>query len=67
MPQIPDGVTAVAIGNLEEYPSPLLIVGGNCSIQGFDWKGQELYWTVTGDNVTSLVMVDINQDGRNEV
>lgn len=67
MEQVPDGVTAITIGLLENFPSPLLIIGGNCSIQGFDWKGQDLYWTVTGDNVRSLALLDFNQDGFNEV
>lgn len=58
---------AITIGNLGKYDTPLLIIGGNCSIQGFDWKGQDIYWTVTGDNVRSLALVDINQDGLNEV
>ncbi|XKL67444.1 hypothetical protein PGB90_002935 [Kerria lacca] len=65
--EVPDGVTAITIGNLEGYSNPLLIVGGNCSIQGFDWKGQDLYWTVTGDVVRSLALVDINQDNANEL
>ena len=27
---------------------PLVIVGGNCSIQGFDEEGDEKFWTVCG-------------------
>lgn len=64
---MPDGVTAATIGNIESYPNPILIIGGNCSIQGFDWRGQEVFWTVTGDYVRSMVLVDINLDGVNEV
>lgn len=65
--QVPDGVTAATIGNIETYPNPVLIIGGNCSIQGFDWRGQEVFWTVTGDNVRSMLLVDIDLDGANEV
>lgn len=65
--EVPDGVTAITIGKLGEYSSPLLIIGGNCSIQGFDWHGHDLYWTVTGDNIRSLALVDINLDGLNEL
>lgn len=64
---MPDGVTAIAMGYLGGYRAPLLIVGGNCSIQGFDWKGEELYWTVTGDVVRSMILTDIDHDGTNEV
>ena len=42
-------------------------MGGNCSIQGFDWQGNDPYWTVTGDNVRSISLLDIDQDGDNEV
>jgi len=41
-----DGANAVVIGRLGSIASPLAIVGGNCSIQGFDAAGDDLYWTV---------------------
>ena len=47
--------------------APLAVVGGNCSLQGFDHDGNDPFWTVTGDNVTALMMMDYNQDGKNEV
>ena len=45
----------------------MAIVGGNCSLQGFDSTGTSIYWTVTGDNVSSLTLLDYDQDGYNEV
>ncbi|SYZ67876.1 Ciliary_BBSome_complex_subunit_2 [Leishmania braziliensis MHOM/BR/75/M2904] len=36
---------------------PLAVVGGNCSIFGFDRFGAERYWTVTGDQVTSMTLM----------
>ena len=45
----------------------LAIVGGNCSIQGFDHTGEELFWTVTGDNVSALTFCDVDEDGQNEL
>ncbi len=47
--------------------APLVIVGGHCSVQGFDAEGSELYWTVTGDNVSALAFADTNGDGHMEV
>ena len=35
--------------------------------QGFDYEGNDPFWTVTGDNVTSLVMTDYNKNGNNEL
>ena len=41
--------------------------GGNCSIQGYDARGEDVFWTVTGDNVLSLMIFDFDSDGENEV
>eukprot|EP00095_Tigriopus_kingsejongensis_P005469 maker-scaffold865_size87005-snap-gene-0.23 protein:Tk05469 transcript:maker-scaffold865_size87005-snap-gene-0.23-mRNA-1 annotation:"bardet-biedl syndrome 2 protein homolog" len=65
---VPDGVNAIAIGNIGGVDSdPLAIVGGNCSLQGFDHKGNDPFWTVTGDNVSALTIMDYNNNGRNEL
>ncbi|XP_076471664.1 BBSome complex member BBS2-like [Babylonia areolata] len=63
----PDGANAVVVGRLGTIESPIAVVGGNCSIQGYDLKGEEAYWTVTGDNVCSLELVDFNGSGQNEL
>lgn len=60
-------MNAITVGSLGKFKTPLAIVGGNCSIQGFDWQGNDPFWTVTGDNVRSLSLLDIDQDGENEV
>lgn len=65
--QIPDGVAAISIGKLGSMKDPAIIIGGNCSIQAFDYKGNEILWTVTGDNVRSIIVMDIDLDGSNEV
>lgn len=63
----PDGAHAMTIGQWGELPEQLAIVGGNCSIHGFNKKGEDTLWTVTGDNVSSLALLDFNGDGFNEV
>jgi Bardet-Biedl syndrome 2 protein len=55
------------LGKLPTIETPLAVVGGNCSIQGFDYQGNELFWTVTGDNVSSLAFCDANDDGENQL
>ena len=45
--QIADGVNGIVVGKLGEYESPLVLVGGNCSIQGFDYEGNDEFWTVS--------------------
>ncbi|KAG8322904.1 Bardet-Biedl syndrome 2 protein [Homalodisca vitripennis] len=65
--EVADGVNAITVGHLGSLETPLAIVGGNCSIQGFDWHGNDPFWTVTGDNVRSLALVDFDHDGQNEL
>ena len=49
-------------GRMGASDTPMAVVGGNCSIQGFDMNGEELYWTVTGDNVNAMALADVNGD-----
>ncbi|XP_073968440.1 BBSome complex member BBS2-like isoform X1 [Rhodnius prolixus] len=65
--EVTDGANVVVIGKLGNINTPLAIVGGNCSIQGFDWQGNDPFWTVTGDNVRSLSLLDIDHDEQNEL
>ncbi|CAF0786537.1 unnamed protein product [Adineta ricciae] len=65
--ETPDGANAITIGKWGELPEQLAIVGGNCSIHGFNKKSEDVLWTVTGDNVSSLALLDFNGDGYNEL
>ncbi|KAG1676464.1 hypothetical protein FOA52_002284 [Chlamydomonas sp. UWO 241] len=62
-----DGVNAMVAGQFANIAAPVVIVGGNCSIQGFDSKGKETFWTVTGDNVGAMAFCDVDGDGRHEL
>jgi hypothetical protein len=44
--QTPDGANSLAIGELGEINGPMVIIGGNCSLQGYDIEGNENFWTV---------------------
>ena len=52
--EVQDGVNCMCFGTLRGVEEPLVIVGGNCSVLGFDWRGAEEFWTVTGDNVRAV-------------
>jgi len=65
--EVHDGVNVIAFGNLISVEVPVCLVGGNCSIQAFDHEGTELFWTVTGDNVSALSFCDVNDDGIPEL
>ena len=43
--QLPDGASTLLIDN-DAIPNPILYVGGNCTIQGFDHLGNDMLWTV---------------------
>ncbi|XP_049660323.1 Bardet-Biedl syndrome 2 protein isoform X3 [Accipiter gentilis] len=64
--EVSDGANAIVLGKLGDISSPLAIIGGNCALQGFDYEGNDLFWTVTGDNVRSLALCDFDGDGKTE-
>ena len=63
----PDGANAILVGKLGDLEAPLALVGGNCSIQGYDAEGSEEFWTVTGDNVSAMAFCDVDGDGQLEL
>ncbi|XP_036997421.2 Bardet-Biedl syndrome 2 protein [Artibeus jamaicensis] len=65
--EVADGANAIVLGTLGDISSPLAIIGGNCVLQGFDREGNDLFWTVTGDNVHSLALCDFDSDGKKEL
>uniref|UniRef100_A0AAY4ENG8 BBSome complex member BBS2 n=1 Tax=Denticeps clupeoides TaxID=299321 RepID=A0AAY4ENG8_9TELE len=65
--EVTDGANAIVLGKLGDIQYPLAIIGGNCALQGFDYEGNDQFWTVTGDNVRSLVLCDFTGDGKNEL
>lgn len=44
--QVIDGANAIVLGKLGNIQSPIAIVGGNCVLQGFDYEGNDQFWTV---------------------
>lgn len=64
---VQDGVNSLLVGKLAHISKPLVIAGGNCSVVGFDKEGNEAFWTVTGDNISSLELCDIDGDGQEEL
>jgi hypothetical protein len=63
---VTDGVNTLIVGSLSNH-SPYVFAGGNCSVLGFKNTGAEVFWTVSGDNVSALALSDINSDGLNEL
>lgn len=68
--EVNDGISSLGLCGgefLPEVGQPVVIVGGNCNITGFDVDGEERFWTVSGDNVQALTFVDFDQDGVDEL
>ena len=55
------------MGTFKDSKNQILMVGGNSSVHGYDHQGNEIFWTAVGDVVTSLILMDYNKDGSNEV
>ena len=60
-------MNTIVVGRFADQETPLALVGGNCSIQGFDHEGNEAFWTVTGDNVSTMTFCDVDEDGELEL
>ncbi|XP_022913757.2 BBSome complex member BBS2-like [Onthophagus taurus] len=62
-----DGVKAVTLGTLRDAKTNLILIGGNSTVKGLNHEGEEIFWTAIGDVITSLVLMDYNKDGINEL
>ena len=54
--EVRDGVYSMILGKVEvnNQSTNVALVGGNCSILGYDPKGNDVFWTVSGDNVSAI-------------
>ena len=67
--EVRDGVFCMALGNMKinEVPTSIALVGGNCSVVGLNKKGEDVFWTVAGDNVSSLAFAHIESEDNSEI
>jgi Bardet-Biedl syndrome 2 protein len=65
--EVSDGVNCLAFGTFTTVGEALIVSGGNCSITGFDIAADERFWTVTGDNASSIQFMDWDEDGEEEL
>ncbi|CAD5226673.1 unnamed protein product [Bursaphelenchus xylophilus] len=64
---MPEGISCVKIGRVEEQQDNLIICGCGSTIWGIDEQGEDVFWTALGDDVNSLDLCDIDHDGINEL
>lgn len=55
------------MGILDNYSEPLIICGCGTTIWGLKINGEDCFWTVLGDEINTLELCDMDDDGRNEV
>jgi len=65
--EVQDGVSKLVLGTLGDMDQAMAIVGGNCSIQGFDHEGNDEFWTVTGDMVGAMTLCDVTENGKTDL
>ena len=65
--EVSDGVNCLSFGTFASIGEPLIVSAGNCSITGFDIAADERFWTVTGDNASSIQFMDWDDDGEEEL
>ncbi|XP_046748192.1 Bardet-Biedl syndrome 2 protein homolog isoform X2 [Diprion similis] len=66
--QMSDGAYTITVGKLGWLTDrSVAVIGGNCSVTVLDASGAEVFWTVTGDVVVSLMIFDFDGDGANEL
>jgi Bardet-Biedl syndrome 2 protein len=54
---VPDGVSSIIV-----FDQTAIYVGSNCALLGYDFNGNEVFWTVTGDIVTAMCELVWNKD-----
>lgn len=62
-----DGVNVIVAGTFGKHAETLAIVGGNSSVLGLTWQGNEVFWNVVSGKVCSMLCFDFDKDGENEV
>lgn len=59
-------MNVIIAGSLGKH-NTLAIVGGNSSVLGLNWEGEEVFWTVVSGKVCAMIALDFDKDGENEV
>ncbi|XP_050077103.1 Bardet-Biedl syndrome 2 protein homolog [Anopheles maculipalpis] len=62
-----EGVRSAVIGSYANNPGNTLIVGGNAVVRGYNQDGTEVLWLITAGSVVTLLLIDIDKDGQNEL
>uniref|UniRef100_A0A0N5AER1 Bardet-Biedl syndrome 2 protein homolog n=1 Tax=Syphacia muris TaxID=451379 RepID=A0A0N5AER1_9BILA len=64
--ELPDGVRCLEVSEFANC-GKIIMCGSNCALWGFDPRGKDIFWTVTGANINAICFTDIDGDGSYEV
>ncbi|XP_050293438.1 Bardet-Biedl syndrome 2 protein-like [Anthonomus grandis grandis] len=62
--ELEDGVRSATVGTLKNLKTPIVLIGGNSSIKGFNHMGEEIFWIAIGDVVTSIIIMDCENNNQ---
>ncbi|XP_075252346.1 BBSome complex member BBS2-like isoform X2 [Convolutriloba macropyga] len=65
--QTSEGVDCCCVGRVGRCPEPLAVLGAQCTLLGLNKTDDELFWTITGDSVTAMILCPVLQNGRNQL
>ncbi|XP_070504101.1 BBSome complex member BBS2-like [Chironomus tepperi] len=64
---VSESVRCMTIGNIDISFPPLLLVGSNTTVKGYNVKGDEILWIVVSGVVNSITLFDFNRDNDQEI
>lgn len=64
---VSESVRCMTIGNIDISYPPLLLVGSNTTVKGYNIKGDEVLWIVISGVVNSIILFDFNRDNDQEI
>ncbi|KRY50067.1 Bardet-Biedl syndrome 2 -like protein, partial [Trichinella britovi] len=55
--EVSGGLESILIGRFGDFEEELIVCGGSCALQGFNWQGKEIFWSA----VTNLLSLGSNR------
>ncbi|KRY50063.1 Bardet-Biedl syndrome 2 -like protein, partial [Trichinella britovi] len=44
--EVSGGLESILIGRFGDFEEELIVCGGSCALQGFNWQGKEIFWSL---------------------
>lgn len=60
-------VTGVLVKRVQNTAKQIILFMFAAVVRGYNQEGTEVLWLITSGSVVSLLLIDIDKDGQNEV